>query len=217
MTVSAAPASCGAAASPVPAQRCAGLGRPSAGLSVLASANPCPTGPRHRVAVARRSSSSHTDPPGAVMPPARPAGCTGPLPARSGACRRRLTVSVCLVGYFRIRSIPIPTSRFASHSSRPTGSFRGWRFFVLLLCFEHQHRLSPLPPCCSLIYDQSGVLPILAQRDGAFLLSLVHYASAELYRSCWTHRPTVGLCSVFSGSSILYYPGISVGRASLVT
>ena len=83
-----------------------------------------------------------------------------------------------LVGYFQIRSIPIPTSRFASHSSRPTGSFRGWRFFVLLLCFEHQHRLSPFPPCCSLIYDQSGVSPILAQRALANTLN-THTASAK--------------------------------------
>ena len=61
------------------------------------------TGPRHRVAVARRSSSSHTDPPGAVMPPVRPAGCTGPFPhdpalvggAEPSPCLRILPDPVC--------------------------------------------------------------------------------------------------------------------------
>ncbi len=46
----------------------------------------------------------------------------------------------------RVWTIPSPTGRPARNSSRPTGSFRSARRFVL--CFsDHQHRLSSFPPC----------------------------------------------------------------------
>ena len=56
--------------------------------------------------------------------------------------------------------------------------------------FEHQHRLFPLPPCCSLIYDQLGVSPILAQRGAPFAtwaagrIDLV-VAGGNTPSSCW--------------------------------
>ena len=46
----------------------------------------------------------------------------------------------------RVWTIPSPTGRPARTRSRPTGSFRSARRFVL--CFsDHQHRLSSFPPC----------------------------------------------------------------------
>ena len=70
-----------------------------------------------------------------------------------------------LIGNLRVRTLPIRFGRFARNSSRPAGSFRSARFFLLVFGFRHQHRLSSFPPC-SIIMDQAGVSPRLARWVG---------------------------------------------------
>ena len=71
-----------------------------------------------------------------------------------------------LISHFRVRTLPFRFGPFARRSSRPTGSFRPARFLALVFKFRHQHTLSSFPPC-SLIYEESGVSPTLAQRDSS--------------------------------------------------